>query len=668
MTSNGARSAFNGGQLPGEAKLSHLFQPGKIGKFTTTNRVKYGSCCVSNYNNRDGSITEREIERCRVIAQTGAGIITNQGSYPDELGEGKAYYRQTAIFHDRFIPQFERIAEMFKSNGAIAIQQILHCGRYGGIDIGYCLQPSTVPQTLPHFRPPREATKEDIKRVIQDYVDASRRALRAGFDGVEITSFMGYLLANFLSPFTNKRTDEYGGSLENRCRFMTELIYAIKAEIGSNPLVVRLNGAELMDRYGGSTEDECLEYMKIAADAGTDMISVTVGWQESPVSSIGRDVQPGYWARVSDRAKKEIPNVPIAFGNRLPDPRMANEYLGEGKFDFWEVCRPMLADPELLHKAREDRLEEKKPCVGCLLCLSRLFRDLPYICTVNAALGHEVEPEYHIKPPAYKKKIVVIGAGPAGLEFAATSAQRGHDVSVYEASDRLGGALAFLADADLANKQDLNDLIGHWEAVLKRLKVPVHLNTPMTAALFKSFDLTVDVAVVATGAEPDLKALPKPSQEGLVTTPGMILLGKASTGQKVVVIGGGKVGLTTAEHLASQGHEVTIIEATKRIAEDVMPTWKWRHTSWVEELKIKVLTKSRVKAIGDGGVTVVNDAGEETFVAADTVVASDPLKPRQELLHALEYMVDEVFIIGNAVSPRGIYNSIHDGYRLGCRV
>ncbi|HWP13983.1 MAG TPA: NADH oxidase, partial [Ramlibacter sp.] len=205
---------------PGELKLKHLFQPGQIGKFKTKNLVKYGACCVSNYNTRDGYITPRELARTRVIAGTGCGIITNQGAYPDPLGEGKSYFRQVALFDDKFLPQFETIAGYIHDNGGVAIQQILHAGRYGGIDLGYCIQPSVVPQTLPHFRPPREVNKEQIRAIVQQHAEAARRAVKAGFDGTEVTSFMGYLLANFNSRFTNQRTDEYGGSIENRGRFM----------------------------------------------------------------------------------------------------------------------------------------------------------------------------------------------------------------------------------------------------------------------------------------------------------------------------------------------------------------------------------------------------------------------------------------------------------------
>ncbi len=652
---------------PGEKKLAHLFQPGKIGKFTTKNRVKYGACCVSNYNTRDGFITERELARTKVIAGTGCGIITNQGAYPDPKGEGKAYFRQIALFDDKFLPQFEKIAGYIHDNGGVAIQQILHAGRYGGIDLGYCIQPSVVPQTLPHFRPPREVSKEEIRQIVKEHAEAAKRAVIAGFDGVEITSFMGYLLANFNSRFTNQRSDEYGGSVENRGRFMRELIYEIKNAVGDeHPLIVRLNGAELMDRWGGNSEDECFELMEMAGKSGLDMISVTVGWQEAPVSSIGRDVPPGHWNRLAARAKKLLPDIPIAFGVRLPDPVMANECIEKGDFDFWEVCRPLLADPELVHKAAEDRLDEVRPCLGDMLCLSRLFRDLPYLCTCNPALGHEVEPEYHIKPAAVQKNIMVIGAGPAGMEFAINAVKRGHRVTIFDKGDRLGGNLASYAAHDLANPEDLQKLLAQYKTMQEKLGIEVQLNTEVNPKLMRSILHKYDVAVVATGARIDMEAVPAAGQEVISALDAAG--GKAHTGNKVVVLGGGKIGLVLAEFLKTQGVDVSIVETAKRVGEDVIPSWKWRHTSWLSGLKIPAHTGSRVQRIEAAGVAVINEKGEENFLAADTVIAAAPRKSNQELARELEFMVDELHIIGDAASPRGLYQAIHDGYRLGVRI
>lgn len=653
---------------PGEAKLKHLFQPGRLGRFETKNRIKYGACCVSNYNTRDGFITERELARMRVIARTGCGMITNQGAYPDPLGEGKAYFRQVAIYDDKFLPQFEEIARYIHDAGAVAIQQILHAGRYGGIDLGYCVQPSVVPQTLPHFRPPREMTKEQIRECVRQHAEAARRAVHAGFDGTEVTSFMGYLLASFNSRFTNRRSDEYGGGIENRGRFMRELIDAIKQATPDNPLVVRLNGAELMDRWGGNTEDECFELMGQAVAAGVDMISVTVGWQEAPESSIGRDIPPGYWNHLSERAKKTFPDTLITFGNRLPDPRMANDCIRDGVFDFWEVCRPLLADPDLVHKAAEDRLDEVRRCVGSLNCLSRLFRDLPYTCTMNPALGHEVEPEYHVTPAAVKKKVMVIGAGPAGMECAITCAKRGHQVTVFERSQRIGGNLLAYANNDLARPDDLLSIISHYEVMAGKLGVEIRLNTEVHAKFMRSILHQYDAAVIAGGARIDHECMQAVEGHERLLDALDVAHGRAVPGRRVVVIGAGKIGLTVAEKLRSGGADVTVVERERRIAGDVKPSFKWRHASWVEELGVRCLTSSRITRIAAEGASVVDDKGVETFVPADSVILAAPRKPNHELFHEFEWMIDELHGAGDALIPRGLEQAIADGFRLGVRL
>jgi 2,4-dienoyl-CoA reductase-like NADH-dependent reductase (Old Yellow Enzyme family)/thioredoxin reductase len=655
-------------QMSGEKRLRHLFQPIRWAGFDVKNRVKYGACCVSNYNSRDGFITERELARTKVIAATGCGIITNQGAYPDPLGEGKGYLCQIALFDDRFIPQFEKIAGYIHDGGGVAIQQILHAGRYGGIDLGYCLQPSVVPQTLPHFRPPREITKQQIRETIKQHAEAAQRAIKAGFDGIEITNFMGYLLATFNSKFTNRRTDEYGGSIVNRGRFMRELIHAVKEATGDkHPLIVRLSGAELMDRWGGNDEDECLDLMQQAARCGVDMISVTVGWQESPDSSIGRDVPPGHWNRLAAQAKKHLSDTPIAFGVRLPNPIMADQCLAEGQFDFWEVCRPLLADPDLVKKAAEERLDEVRRCVGSLNCLSRMFRDLPYTCTMNPALGHEVEPNYNLSPATRRKKIMIVGAGPAGMECAITATKRGHQVTVYERDERIGGSLLGYAAHDLAHKDDLMSVVEHYRVMAEKLDIDVRLGTEIDVKMTRGdVHHQFDAAVIATGARADLEALPTPDEEALLVSARDVALGKVQPGQRVVVLGGGKIGLTLAESLKTAGIEVVVVERERRIAGDVMPTWKWRHAAWIEELEIPTMTDCRVTRIAKEGVTVVDGKSRAIVLPADTVIAASPARSNQELFAELEWSIDELYGCGDALVPRGLTRAIHDGYRLGC--
>ena len=650
------------------AALPRLFEETEFHGFKLANRVKYGACCVSNFNETDGTITPRELARTKVISETGCGIITNQGAYPDPLGEGKAYYSQIALYDDKFLPQFETIAGYIHDNGAIAIQQILHAGRYGGIDLGYCVQPSAVPQTLPHFRPPREMTKAQIRECIKQHADAARRAIKAGFDGVELTSFMGYLLANFLSRFTNQRTDEYGGSTQNRARFMRELLLETKEAIGdAHPLVVRLNGAELMDQWGGNTEDECFEGIAIAAEAGMDMLSITVGWQEAPESSIGRDVAPGHWNPLARRAKELLPDMPVAFGVRLPDPVMAEACIAAGEFDFWEVCRPLLADPQLVHKARERRLHEVKVCVGSLNCLSRMFRDLPYSCTINPALGHEVEPEYAITPAAVHKRIMVIGAGPAGMEAAIAASQRGHTVTMFEKSSVIGGALRGYAANDLAHPEDLNKIVSYYEAMVEKYGIEVRFEIEPTPKMMRGMVHEFDVVILATGAKVDWDALP--IDAGVTVLDAFaVASGEAQVSGRTVILGGGKIGLTLAESLSEGGHEVVLIDENRRLGFDVAPTWKWRHTSWIKALGIEAITGAKLNAITTAGVTITDSDGAERTIEADTVIAAAPVRPNQALFLDFQWMVDELHGAGDALVAGDLTQAIQSGYRLGCRI
>lgn len=649
-----------------ERQFPHIFGEGKIGKFTLQNRVKYAACCVSNFNTRDGFLSEREFARDQVIAQTGASIMTNQGAYPDKSGEGKAYHSQLCINDDKYIPGLKRIADLFHEHNAVAIQQILHGGRYGGIDIGYCVQPSDTPQTLKHFRPPRAMTKEEIHLAIEDHAEAASRAVKAGFDGVEVTSFLGYLLSCFLSPFTNRRTDEYGGSLENRARFMVEILAALRKSVGPDRLVIiRLNGTELMDEFGGNNEEECIEIMRIAAGCGADMISMVIGWHESRQGALGRDVSRTEWLYLAEKAKKAIGDVPLAFGPRLSDPWEAEKALATGVFDYWEICRPLLSDPLMVQKIKEGRPERVKPCIGCMLCLAKMFYNQPYICAVNPRLGHEVEPEYSITPAVVKKKVMVAGGGPAGLEAAIAAAQRGHDVTIFEASDSIGGAL-IPSSRDISGGEVLLELLQYYKYRIQDLGIAVRLNTPVNRRVAAEFD--PDVVIVATGAEVKKPEIPG-ARSAIVDEAGKVLSnGYSGLGPNVVILGGGKIGLTVAEVLAKQGCKPVIVESNKRVDFDVSTTFKWRHNALVKQLSIQVHTEAVPLGIENGSVQIRDKDRNEHYLPADSVILAGPVAPKQNLVSELEYFCDELYVVGDAMIPRSLYNAIHDGYKLGTRI
>ncbi|MHB8764734.1 MAG: oxidoreductase [Deferrisomatales bacterium] len=648
-----------------DPRFAHLFEPFQLGQFTVRNRIKYAACCISNFCTPEGYTSPREFARMESISRCDAGIITNQGAYPDERGEGRAYLRQLALYSDKFIPSLSRVADLIHRNNSLACQQILHGGRYGGIELDYCLQPSPTPQSLKHFRPPREMTRADIRRAIDDHVEACRRAVQAGFDIVEITSFMGYLMADFLSGYTNQRTDEYGGSLANRCRFMTELIGEIKGRLPATPLVVRLNGVELMDEFGGNSQEECLEIMKVAETAGCDMISLVIGWHESRQGALGRDVPLDGWLPISAAVKREI-KIPVAFGPRLADPFLAERGVAAGQMDVWEVCRPLLADPAAIVKTRDGRPEEIRPCIGDLTCLAHLFSDIPYKCTMNPRLGHEVEPEYDLTRAVTAKRVVVAGAGPAGLEFAVTAAQRGHDVTVYEARDRIGGQTT-AALRELSGGEAMGRAHDFYRTMVAKHGVKLVLGTAVTPALVKK--LKPDVVAVATGV-----GLPTPTfPTGDLRTLSALAfmdggLDDNEVGERVVVVSSERIGLVTAEYLAASGKRVTLLEAGKQWGRDLGITFRWRHKQWLDELGVRVLTQTQPLGAEGDGVRVRLATGQEEVIGADTLLFAGPRRSEQDLLLSCEYLCDEIYILGDAVAPRDMHNAIRDGYRLGVRV
>ncbi len=316
---------------------------------------------------------------------------------------------------------------------------------------------------------------------------------------------------------------------------MVETIRAIKRSIGKDKLFcVRLNGTELMDEYGGSTEEDCIEFMKMAEDAGADMISLVIGWHESRRGAIGRDIPFEGWLYLAEKAKKHI-RILLAFGPRLADPMLAEKALAEGVIDFWEVCRPFLADPLLLRKLDEDRVEDVMPCIGCMMCLARLFANQPYICTVNPILGHEVEPEYRIVPAARNKKIMVIGGGLAGMECALAASRRGHDVTIFDRKEQLGGQVLSAAK-EIKGGNDLIRMIKYYETQIEKHDIVVKTRVRVDKNLCAKE--RPDVVVVATGADILKPNIPGTDNETVIFA-WDILERNRPTASKVAIIGGG---------------------------------------------------------------------------------------------------------------------------------
>jgi 2,4-dienoyl-CoA reductase (NADPH2) len=509
-------------------------------------------------------------------------------------------------------------------------------------------------------------SKEDIGVCIKEHADAARRGIDAGFMMMEISGIVGYLVSNFLSSYTNRRTDEYGGDIEGRCTFMVETIQAVRDAIGSDvPLIIRLCAEELLDDVRGNTPEESMVTYKLAEKAGVDCISVTQGWQESGVPVISRDVPQGSWLYNAERAKKAV-SVPISMAYRLFDPAIPNKAIGDGILDIWENCRPQIADPYMPLKVLEGREQDIRPCVACNLCLARLFRDAPMTCYVNPTCAHESDPSWQINPAETEKKVMVIGGGPAGLECAWVAAQRGHEVDLYERSDKVGGQIYYASKAPFGD-DELFFMINFHKAQCEKYGVNIHLNTEVTKELID--EEMPDTVVLAVGAD-----FIKPEIEGAESTKMFsvpeVLDGKADVDQRVLIYGGKKPGIGTALFLAEQdkSKKLTMVTRERKVGKDVNPSFIWRY---IQKLGQKKVTQYKETTLGkiEGDLALLKLPYRTTIpVKFDTLIYAEREPVGKELKEYCKSEGMELHIIGDALVPRTMSNALHDGYRTGIRI
>lgn len=649
----------------GAKKYPNLFSPIQIGNLIVPNRIKYAAT-EDNLNEEHGFITDADVAYMRSRAEgVVGGLCFMQGVYMDPARKGQGYVGQAAAWDDKYIPGLKRIADAIHGEKAVAGFQLMDCGRVGAVEVPSGHGPSTVPQRLRIFKPMFEMTTKEVEEMVQQHIDAAKRGVEAGFDVMEISGIVGYLISNFVSSYTNRRTDKYGGDIRGRMTAAMEIIQGVKEAVGPEvPVGIRLCCEELLDDVRGNTPEESITTYKLAEEAGADYLSVTAGWQESIVPVISRDVPMGSWLHLAKRAKENI-KIPVQMAYRLFIPELPEKAIAAGELDFWEMCRSMIADPYMPKKVLEDRQDEIRHCVACNLCLARLFRDAPMTCYINPLCAHEHDDGFYPQPVAEddKKEIMIVGAGPAGMECAYVAAQRGHEVHVYDKRDDLGGTLLEASKAPYGD-EELMTCVTYQKTMADKFGVNLHLGTEVTAELIE--EEMPDAVVLATGpVYPEIKGVEAGDKR--VVNVLDVLGGRAEVGENVVVWGNRKPGIGVALDLAQKGKKVTLVGSDKSAGFDINPSFKWRYAIYLRQNGVKAYNDCSIAEVQNGQIIVKTYDGVKFPVKCDTLVVTERAA-NEALKSTIQGEGIEFFVIGDALVPRNLSSAVHDGYRIGLRI
>lgn len=631
-----------------------LAQPGRIGKMELKNRLALAAMAMF-YVSEDGSVSDRQMDYYVARARGGTGLIITEAAYPRK----KPYPVRLEINDDKYIPGIARLADAIHKAGAKIVLQ-MNPGR-GRNDAVECLSASDVPSPA-GIASPRAMTVEEIETLVHDFGEGVRRAAETGVDGIQIHANGGYLVDEFLSPNSNRRNDAYGGTVEKRTKFAIDLLKVSKARAGADfPVILKLMAEEHMEE--GLPISQAIIIAQLLEKAGLDGLEVVSGnfawtddWCIAPMG-IPRGYNNAFAAAIKANVK-----MPVMVGGRIVDPQQAEAILAAGYADFIALGRPLMADPEWTSKAFSGHARDIRLCISCLHCMDDLFkRKQGATCTVNPALGEEGT--FVVKPAAKKKKVLVIGGGPAGMEAARISAERGHEVTLWEKADRLGGTLNVAVIPP--HKEEIATVAEYLTGQLSKLGVRVE---PEKEADEKSIlDFGADVVFVATGADPARLNVPGADQKKVVTAID-VLTGKAQVGRNVVVVGGGLIGVETAHYLVRKGHNITVVSRQDKVASELGRTNRKMIIDWlIRSSNVRLVANFKTEEITETAVVGTSD-GARIAIPADTVVTSAGMKANDELASSLKGKVPELYVIGDSAKPALIWDAIYAGAHTAIKI
>ncbi len=673
-------------------KYKHIFEPLDLGFTTLKNRILMGSMHTGLEEEKNGidKISTYYAER----AKGGVGLIVTGGISPNIQGwtgpfSARMSSKKHAIHH-------QKITDAVHKEGGKICMQILHAGRYGYHPFN--VAPSKIKSPITPFKP-FKLTQSGIKRTIRDFVNSAKLSKLAGYDGVEIMGSEGYLINQFITKRTNKRTDNYGGSYENRMRLPIELVKQTRDAVGENFIIIyRLSMLDLVEN--GSSWEEVVQLGKEIEKAGATIINTGIGWHEARIPTIATSVPRAAFTWVTQKMKEEL-SIPLITSNRINMPETAEKVLAEGHADMISMARPFLADPEWVNKAEQEKDDEINTCIGCnQACLDHVFEQKVASCLVNPRACHETELNYI--PTENKKKIAVIGAGPAGLAASTIAAQRGHVVTLFDAHSEVGGQ--FNIAKQIPGKEEFYETIRYFNKQIELHDVTVKLNTKVSTEDLLNSDF--DEIIIATGIKPrELKIEGINHQKVLSYID--VLKHKKAVGKRVAVIGAGGIGFDVSEYLTHEGESTSLnidawlkewgIDKTFKsrsgiegIKPDFHPSPRevfmfkrsegkfggnlGKTTGWIHRSTLK---KKGVQFIGGVSYTKIDDKGlhytqneEAKILEVDTIVICAGQTPFKELYQPLLDAGKNVHVVGGAdfASELDAKRAIDQGSRVAAEL